>query len=802
MLALDTETTGLWLHHGCQPFFISTCDHTGDISHQWEFDVDHFTREVLIPDGEAARISQILADCCRHSWRRKIDKNGRSVDDRYDSGIVLHNAKFDLHALKSIGVTIPPWRFIDCTLTASHALDSAEPHGLKDLSIKYLQIPDDDERTLERVVNKARRIAKKLGWATCEPGHPHFRSANGKLKKKWKMDLWIPRQLAEYDIQQERKFVSQPIPSNSKSSSKSILSKPRKWTQYKPLLTPQERIEWKTVCRRYAIHDAERTMLLWQMYDVVLDEDRTTNFRKQYLFRRATLSTLFRMERRGATVSLKEINRRIKSYGEVVSAKYSRALKIAILASGNESFNIKSPVQVKKLLFQTWKLPVVLKTTKGNPSAGIDGLMKLRFGHLVNPKLYGDPDRMVFSCTAEPSSIKQMRQNAAKLRAGKVLSLEDVNPLAAEFIDCILVAGKINKALEFMVKYKACALPTGHRDYGRMHPKYNLTGREDQSMATTRLSSNDPNATNVSKGDKSDILEYELPPDADHPDGHKIYLDDHFPELAAADLSGRGVFGPAPGRCWYAIDFNQLQLRIFAYISQEPDLIKAFQDGWDAHDYMAHRRFGIPKGTDPTKFQRREAKVINFKFIFGGSFKHTPELNKMLNEMFPNAVAFIKEKSEEARRDGFILTPGGYKLMVEQTHKAVNYIDQGCEGEMVQRAMNSTERFLQQSKQAVRETDAAFHQLVRSASKTHLILQIHDELVFDAPLPPKIQNCIQTIEVKDKPKQVIHIQHLPVVAELCRLMEAAGDYYGMHTPVEPELILSRWDQGIKIVRGD
>jgi len=110
---------------------------------------------------------------------------------------------------------------------------------------------------------------------------------------------------------------------------------------------------------------------------------------------------------------------------------------------------------------------------------------------------------------------------------------------------------------------------------------------KQNGTSTTRFSSQRPNAQNVGKGE-----------DAIDEDGNPIVVD-----------SLRTVFGPRKGRIWLAMDYSQLQLRIFAYISKEEGLIQAFLDGWDAHDYVAHRIYNLGPDEKPTKIQRRIGKA-------------------------------------------------------------------------------------------------------------------------------------------------------------------------------------------------
>src|SRR5215831_12515854 len=117
IISLDTETTGIDLFHGAKPFLVTTCNEKCQIRY-WEWPVDPHTREPIIPDGELDQI------------REYID----SADE-----IILHNSKFDVHALMTI---IPDlkwdWSKTHDTLSAAHVLSSNQPKDLTSLTIRYL----------------------------------------------------------------------------------------------------------------------------------------------------------------------------------------------------------------------------------------------------------------------------------------------------------------------------------------------------------------------------------------------------------------------------------------------------------------------------------------------------------------------------------------------------------------------------------------------------------------------------------------------------------------------------------------
>jgi DNA polymerase-1 len=196
----------------------------------------------------------------------------------------------------------------------------------------------------------------------------------------------------------------------------------------------------------------------------------------------------------------------------------------------------------------------------------------------------------------------------------------------------------------------------------------------------------------------------------------------------------RSVFGPQQGRWWLCNDYSQLQLRIFAVVTDEQDMVEAFKRGWDAHDYTARKIFNLKDNVNPSTGQRRIAKNVNFGFIFGASPKKIettagmPGLWDTVCAMFPNAHDFIEYQKELLKKGEPVRTLGGYPLDVpmkevkwkatqeKAAHAAVCYIVQGSEGEIVKRAMRKCDDYLS-SEYPV----------------GHLVLQVHDELDFDMP---------------------------------------------------------------------
>lgn len=678
-VAIDTETTGLYLKHGCRGFMVTatTSDRENFL---WEWPVDPYNRTVAYNP-----------------------KDIKEITDLANSGtIVFHHAKFDMRVLKLSGVKLPQPKFIHDTLLMSHIYDSAEPHGLKDLAAKYLDYPKSDETELKKAVDHARRIGKKYGYAIASADHPSLKPAGIKGPKAgWGVcDYWLPAAIARYEDR--------------------IL---------KPHTTPEEREHFRKVCATYAVGDTERTLLLYWFYKEVLETD---GLWQQYIVHKKNIKTAIRMEDWGVPVKIDLVEEKLVTLRELSSRKMQAAIDIAEKHTEGE-FNPNSPKQLSELLYDKWKLPVIKTTDTGNPSCDADTLLRLAFK--LDSKTIGK---------------KSYRR---------------------DFLTSLLYGKKIGKTVEALERLERNIINN------RVYPSVNLTG-----TSTVRVSYENPNTQNITKGGATSGIE-----DAD--------LQEFLNKLGADNITLRSVFGPdgTRNRIWYSIDYSQLQLRIFAYVSGEKSLIKAFEEGWDAHDYIASRIFKVDK---PSKLQRRIGKNVNFGFIFGASpakIEATAGRAGLWDEvtgMFPTAHKFMQTTIRQVRKNGCVYTPGGYRLTCLEAHKGVNYIVQGSEGEIVKRAMTGCYDYLSTTPSN------------KIPDPSYLCLQVHDELVFDmayrGKIPPK-KLVVDYIDEEGKKKQKAKRGAFPHVNELCRIMEAAGSHYGMITPVDPELILDSWDHGAKLV---
>lgn len=314
-----------------------------------------------------------------------------------------------------------------------------------------------------------------------------------------------------------------------------------------------------------------------------------------------------------------------------------------------EVFNLGSPKQIQRILYDKLGLPVLKKTPKGQPSTAESVLQELAAAYPL-PKL-------ILRC-----------RSLAKLKSTYTDSLpQQISSIS-----------------------------------GRVHTSYQQT-----VTATGRLSSTQPNLQNIPIRSK---------------EGRKI----------------RQAIVPPKGYKLVAADYSQIELRIMAHLSQDSGLLAAFSQGIDVHRATASEVFGVGVA-EVTADLRRSAKAINFGLIYGMSaFGLAQQLAIPQSEArsymdlyfshYPGVLQYMDKTRNTAKQQGYVQTLLGRRLYLPDINSkqavlrkyaertAINAPMQGTAADIIKIAMLAVDRWLPQN---------------HPSSK--MIMQVHDELVFEVP---------------------------------------------------------------------
>lgn len=266
---------------------------------------------------------------------------------------------------------------------------------------------------------------------------------------------------------------------------------------------------------------------------------------------------------------------------------------------------------------------------------------------------------------------------------------------------------------------------------GRLHTTFGQTG-----TATGRLSSTNPNLQNIPV--RTDL-------------GREI----------------RAAFTTEPGHVLLAADYSQIELRLLAHFSKDPLLVEAFRRGDDIHTLTASQVFGVPP-LMVTPDHRRQAKVVNFGIVYGlspfglsQSLKIEPsEAKRFIEAYFEKYVGvrrFIDQTLEDARRDQKVQTLFGRVRPIPDINSKNANLRGFAERTAVNTPLQGTAADL--IKIAMIRIDASLRE---RAMKSRMTLQVHDELVFEAP-----EEEVESLRglVKEKMEQV-HPLNVPLLVEI------------------------------------
>jgi DNA polymerase-1 len=325
-------------------------------------------------------------------------------------------------------------------------------------------------------------------------------------------------------------------------------------------------------------------------------------------------------------------------------------LEKEIYGSVVHQFNINSPRQLGKVLFEDLKLPQSRRTKTGY--------------------------------STEASVMEALRGVHPVIEL--ILQYRQLSKLKSTYVD----------ALPALVNRKT----------GRVHTTFNQTG-----TTTGRLSSSDPNLQNIPI--RSDL-------------GNKI----------------RKAIIASPGAYLLSADYSQIDLRVLAHLSEDLSLIAAFAQDEDIHATTASKLFGISVD-EVSSEMRRNAKTVNFGVIYGMSDYGLEQATKLSREeaaqfialyfeKYPKVKEYLEATKERARKIGYVQTVLGRRRFLPEVRSANRMVKEAAERMAINAPVQGSSADI--IKIAMINL---YEEMQRCNLRSKMLLQIHDELLFEVPGP-------------------------------------------------------------------
>ncbi|KKN70613.1 hypothetical protein LCGC14_0428860 [marine sediment metagenome] len=505
--------------------------------------------------------------------------------------------------------------------------------------------------------------------------------------------------------------------------------------------TGNQQHPWWEVCAEYGNSDSEVTILLFKEQQKVL---RRRNLWKIYQERLKILPIVSQMESHGVTIS----GSRLTELQHKYTRESGEAGRVCTNLAKSCNYDLQLPKSgnnksLTTFIFDVLKLGVLRKSQKtGKPSL----------------------DKKVM----EDYQVSLPRRSKAKL-----------------FIDSLLAKRKRDTALAYMDGYRRFWLPLaiwgGELGWHRLRPSLNPTG-----TSTLRWSSQNPNEQNISKQKDSNL---------------------------------RYCFGPAPGREWWSLDAQNIELRLPAYKSGETEQIELFEKP-DEPPFFGSNHLLVFSILHPDKWNHDDPEGLLkakkkyadtwYQWIKNGNFAvqygaveqsgtadkayHVPGAQRRIAGRFRKSKLLNEKLIEYAEKHGYVETmpdktvdpKRGYPLLCTRTNYGrilptvpLNYWSQGTACWWMMKAMIRCQVYLN-------ELNAK-----PKSRGYHMVMQIHDELVFD--FPAEQGRCVMSRYAKPRVPG-----SLPKIRKIQKLMEQGGDDIGIPTPVSIEYHPKNWSEGVSV----
>ncbi len=517
---------------------------------------------------------------------------------------------------------------------------------------EFLIFEQDAKETLSQIIKRAHYVAydvKEL-WHQL---YPEDSSLDPSLELS---EFWYGR---ADDIQ----IMAYLLDSNKSSYDLNAL------VEYYLQKTPpsEEELEQQGICQEQ--YECLALALLQPVLIEKLKEDDSYDLYKK--MEMPLIVSLMEIERNGMKLDVNELAKQSQEAQEILGK-----LEKDIYELAGQSFNIHSPKQLSKVLYEDLDLPKPKKTRTGY-STNANYLEKIAHEHPI---------------------------------IEKVIEYREYSKLQSSYLE---------------------ALPKLILGDGRIHTCLNQT-----VAATGRLSSSNPNLQNI-------------PVKTEH--GRRI----------------RKAFTVEAGNIFVSVDYSQIELRLLAHLSQDPDLIAAFLEGEDFHRETAAKIFQVPPA-EVSSMMRARAKAVNFGIIYGQQayglstaldigFSEAQEMIDKYFKAYPQVANYLEQVKHRAKEQGWIETMFGRKrhipelksaqknvyLLGERT--AMNHPMQGSAADIIKLAMIEVQR-----------------KLAASGLSAKMLIQVHDELDFECP---KSELEDLSALVKEAMESVVELS-VPLIAEV------------------------------------
>jgi DNA polymerase-1 len=312
--------------------------------------------------------------------------------------------------------------------------------------------------------------------------------------------------------------------------------------------------------------------------------------------------------------------------------------------------------------------------------------------NINSPKQLGE---ILFTKLQLAEKAKKTTTGQFKTDEATLLSLEGAHPIIADILE-YREASKLKST--YVDALPGHIQPSTHRIHTTFHQLVAATGR---------LASSDPNIQNI-------------------------------PVRSLLGKKIRKAFIPAAGCTLLSCDYSQIELRIMAALSGDPGMIAAFEQNLDVHTATAAKVYGIPL-EEVTKEMRSHAKMVNFGIIYGiSAFGLSQRLGipradaaKLIDtyfEEYPGIKTFMDATIAKTREQGYIETLSGRRRFLPDIHSANQNIRGNAERAAINTPIQGTAADM--IKLAMIQID----DLLEKKYRSKLLLQVHDELVFDLVL--------------------------------------------------------------------